>query len=119
MEETYDKITLWNQSAALAANNNDFSKIYRLYNGAKSDHLYTSSLVEKDNATKNLGYVDEGVIGSACTVKASADAMGLSGIARFLNNRTNQHHFVMDESAEFTALAGNASYKNEGIVCWI
>ena len=119
VEETYDKITLWNQSAALAANNNDFSKIYRLYNGAKSDHLYTSSLVEKDNATKNLGYVDEGVIGSACTVKASADAMGLSGIARFLNNRTNQHHFVLDESAEFTALAGNASYKNEGIVCWI
>lgn len=119
VEETYDKITLWNQSAALAANNNDFSKIYRLYNGAKSDHLYTSSLVEKDNATKNLGYVDEGVIGSACTVKASADVMGLSGIARFLNNRTNQHHFVLDESAEFTALAGNASYKNEGIVCWI
>ena len=119
VEETHDKITLWNQSAALAANNNDFSKIYRLYNGAKSDHLYTSSLVEKDNATKNLGYVDEGVIGSACTVKASADAMGLSGIARFLNNRTNQHHFVMDDSAEFTALAGNASYKNEGIVCWI
>ena len=119
VEETYDKITLWNQSAALAANNNDFSKIYRLYNGAKSDHLYTSSLVEKDNATKNLGYVDDGVIGSACTVKASADAMGLSGIARFLNNRTNQHHFVLDESAEFTALAGNASYKNEGIVCWI
>ena len=119
VEETYDKITLWNQSAALAANNNDFSKIYRLYNGAKSDHLYTSSLVEKDNATKNFGYVDEGVIGSACTVKASADAMGLSGIARFLNNRTNQHHFVLDESAEFTALAGNASYKNEGIVCWI
>jgi len=119
VEETYDKITLWNQSAALAANNNDFSKIYRLYNGANSDHLYTSSLVEKDNATKNLGYTDEGVIGSACTVKASADAMGLSGIARFLNNRTNQHNFVLDESAEFTVLAGNASYKNEGIVCWI
>ncbi len=119
VEETYDKITLWNQSAALAANNNDFSKLYRLYNGAKSDHLYTSSLVEKDNATKNLGYVDEGAIGAACLVKASADAMGLSGIARFLNNTTNQHHFVLDQSPEFTALAGNASFKNEGIVCWL
>lgn len=119
VEETHDKITLWNQSAASAANNSDFSTIYRLYNGVISDHLYTSSLLEKDNAIKNFGYVDEGVIGSACTVKASADAMGLSGIARFLNNRTNQHHFVLDESAEFTALAGNASYKNEGILCWI
>ena len=119
VEETYDKITLWNQSAALAANNNDFSKIYRLYNGAKSDHFYTSSLVEKDNATKNLGYVDEGAIGAACVVKASADAMGLSGIARFLNNTTNQHHYVLDQSPEFTALTGNASFKNEGIVCWL
>ena len=75
--------------------------------------------MEKDNATKNLGYVDEGAIGAACLVKASADAMGLSGIARFLNNTTNQHHFVLDQSPEFTALAGNASFKNEGIVCWL
>lgn len=119
VEETYDKITLWNKSATLAANNNDFATIFRLYNGSISDHLYTTSLLEKDNAIRSLGYVDEGTVGSACIVKASADAMGLSGIARFLNNRTNQHHFVLDESAEFTALAGNASYKNEGLVYWI
>ena len=35
--------------------------LFRLYNNGATDHLYTTSRDERDNAIDNLGYVREGI----------------------------------------------------------
>ena len=37
--------------------------MYHLYNSIWDDHFYTISEFERDNATDNLGFVDEGIVG--------------------------------------------------------
>jgi hypothetical protein len=37
--------------------------LYRLYNSGATDHFYTMSATERDNASDNLGYTKEGIAG--------------------------------------------------------
>jgi hypothetical protein len=35
--------------------------LYRLYSSGATDHLYTISAAERDNASNHLGYIQEGI----------------------------------------------------------
>jgi cytolysin (calcineurin-like family phosphatase) len=91
--------------------------LYRAYNDARSDHFYTTSLAEYDNAIQNCGYKGEGV---ACMVYSSPDYDPESLIPFYRAfNPTIFDHFYTTSEAEYINACEHLGYNPEGIQCYV
>jgi hypothetical protein len=79
-----------------------------------SDHFYTTSLDERDNAINNLGYQAEGV---ACFAFPS-NAPGAVPLHRLFNATTSDHFYTISDSERDNAVA-KFGYKTEGEACFV
>ncbi len=86
----------------------DTTKVYRLYNPATSEHLWTTSAHEYDVLAANHGWNKEGVAWK-CPTSSSA------GVYRLYNAALGTHHYTSDvgEATILTAYFG-WQYDNEG-----
>ncbi|TEB21825.1 hypothetical protein FA13DRAFT_1799489 [Coprinellus micaceus] len=87
-------------------------RLYRAQNGG--DHFYTTGWEERDNATDNLGYVDEGLAG---WVFPDAKSGGVS-LYRLYNGEW-QDHFYTVSTAEADNAEKNLGFQKEGIAAYI
>ncbi|MEN9303790.1 MAG: hypothetical protein RL264_2219 [Bacteroidota bacterium] len=86
------------------------TSFFRLWNG--TEHFYTVSLSERDNAIANLGYQNEGV---ACNVYR-INIAGTNPFYRLWNG--TDHFYTTSESERDNAIA-NCGYQSEGIACYV
>ena len=66
--------------------------VYRLYNEATSEHLWTTSLREYNKLAAEQGWTQEGEVWQSL----SADADGAVGVYRLYNEALGVHHFTTD-----------------------
>lgn len=88
--------------------------LYRLYKRSSTDHLYTTSTTERDNAEKKLGYTSEGV--AACIWPATAS--GLVPLYGLYSARATDHVYTTS-SAEKDSAVQDLGYTFEGITGYI
>jgi len=82
--------------------------------GLCSDHFYTTSVAERDNAVTNVGYTNEGI---ACYV-FDLQAPGTKPLFR-LRNSNNGDHFYTTSVAEHDNAMNNLGYTDEGTACYV
>ncbi|MBB5868515.1 hypothetical protein F4553_001894 [Allocatelliglobosispora scoriae] len=88
--------------------------LLRLYNPDSGDHLYTTSVTERDTAVARFGYTDEGVAGH---VSATA-ATGTTPLLRLYNPDSGDHLYTASVTERDTAVA-RFGYVDEGIACHV
>jgi hypothetical protein len=86
--------------------------LHRLRGG--TDHFYTTSTVERDNAIANFGYVSEGI---ACFVY-DVQVAGTVALHR-LASYTNGDHFYTTSTVERDNAIAQFGYVSEGIACFV
>ncbi|QOZ70142.1 hypothetical protein [Bradyrhizobium arachidis] len=79
-----------------------------------SDHFYTTSTVERDNAVSEIGYVSEGV---ACYVYNNKQA-GTTELYRLLNPANGDHSYTTSV-AEDDNTFNNLGHTREGVACYV
>ncbi|KGL63812.1 LodA/GoxA family CTQ-dependent oxidase [Polaribacter sp. Hel1_85] len=87
---------------------------YRLYNGQIHDHFYTTSVSERDNAVKNLGYTFEEI---ACIVYVP-QIDGAMPLYRLYNGQIHDHFYTTSVSERDNAIK-KLGYTSEGIACYV
>jgi hypothetical protein len=88
--------------------------LLRMYRPATGDHLYTTSVTERDNAVAKFGYVDEGV---ACNVFATAGP-GTTPLLRVYNPASGDHFYTTSVTERDNAVAADG-YVDEGVACHV
>ena len=78
--------------AALEAAPTETIAVYRLYNEATSEHLWTTSLYEYNKLAAEQGWTQEGVGWQSL----SADDDGAVGVYRLYNEALGVHHYTTD-----------------------
>jgi len=81
--------------------------VYRLFHGPTGDHLYTTSIPEKDNAVA-IGYNFEGVVGAAY----DTPGVDRSEVIRYFRLGTGEHFLTLDTN-EMPSLAA-LGFQREG-----
>lgn len=89
---------------------NKLLAFYRLYDG--SDHFYTTSTAERDNAISTQGYRLEGLVGY---VYEKPEPL-LDPIYRLYNG---SDHFYTNNAAERDNAINTLGYHYEGIACYL
>ena len=84
--------------------------IYRLYNKANGDHLYTIKEGEK-NKLVDKGWKEEKKVG--VVQDSSRDGAGDSPVYRLYNKRNGVHHYTTKKSEKNTLV--KTGWKDEGI----
>ena len=92
--------------AAGGADENEPTALYRLYNPYTHEHLFTTSMPEKDNLVA-FGWNFEGVVGY---VRLHGEK---GGVYRLYNPSTGEHHYTMKEAEVASCVA--VGWKNEGV----
>ena len=82
-------------------------EVYRLFYGPTGDHLYTTSIPEKDNAVA-IGYNFEGVVGAAY----DTPGVDRSEVIRYFRLGTGEHFLTLDTN-EMPSLAA-LGFQREG-----
>ncbi|MCL4531460.1 MAG: hypothetical protein M1282_18910 [Chloroflexi bacterium] len=88
--------------------------IYRLYNAAAHDHLYTASTAEVTSA-EQAGYVSEGTLGQ---VSARVLTASQTPFYRLYDKKTHRH-FYTDSNDELAALVAGGDYILEGTLGYL
>ena len=102
------------RSAAPSVPSGTTIPLFRLLNPKTGDHLYTTSVSERDSAIASFGYQSEGI---TCYV-FGAQAPGTIPLFRLLNPQTG-HHFYTTSKAELEKAIASFGYKDEGIACQV
>ena len=90
------------------------SPMRRLPSPKTGDHLYTTSVSERDRAMGNLGYRFEGV---ACFVFGS-QALETTPLYRLARSETSDHLYTTSQSERDTAVS-TLGYRPEGVACYV
>ncbi|KAG0041552.1 hypothetical protein BGZ83_001660 [Gryganskiella cystojenkinii] len=86
--------------------------IYRLYSSGGTDHFYTTSAAERDNASNNLGYTQEGIAGYVYPSEA-APCQSTVPIYRMYNGAIVDHFYTADPEEAQNAIK-HLGYNDEG-----
>ncbi len=97
---------------SVAAQNRDYTALYRLYDSQNRDHLYTTGCTEKDNLLRSGGWVYEKVAGYV----ANRQMRNTTPLYRL--HLTSGEHFYTTSSQEVTNLV-NARNKSEGVTGYV
>lgn len=84
--------------------------LLRAYHSAKTNHFYTTSNAELQNASSNLGYTDEGVAGYIFSQQEPSSVP----LYRLYNGGVFDHFYTTSESERDNA-ARSLGYEKEGI----
>ncbi len=90
------------------------AELYRLWNGAASDHFYTTNWPEATNAFNNLGYTYEGV---AARVDGAHDPDTVP-LYRLYSSGASDHFYTTNWSEAVNAF-NNLGYTYEGIQAYV
>lgn len=89
--------------------------LYRTYSASASDHFYTTSASERDNAVQRLGYTDEGITGYVFTKDNRGDTVpfyrAYSGGAK--------DHFYTVNAPEMENAVRKGGYTYEGVAAYV
>jgi hypothetical protein len=88
--------------------------LYRMYSFEARDHLYTTSVAERNRAITYLGYSDEGVAGYV----SAHQAPNLIPFYRLFHGR-NIDHLYTTEVVESNHAIMYLGYCDEGIAAWV
>jgi hypothetical protein len=88
--------------------------LFRLLNSKTGDHLYTTSVSERDSAIASFGYQSEGIAGYVF----DSQAPGTTPLFRLLNPKTGDHFYTTSVSERDSAIA-SFGYQSEGITCYV
>ncbi|KAH7717565.1 hypothetical protein AAVH_14980, partial [Aphelenchoides avenae] len=87
---------------------------YRAYQADVHDHFFTTNADEFQNAIKNLGYKNEGIVGFILTAKAP------SSVELYRLYHVEQHdHFYTTSQPERANAISQLGYKDEGIAGYV
>jgi len=88
--------------------------LLRAFNPGSGDHLYTTSVAERDNAVTKLGYLNEGV---ACQV-FSAAGTGTTPLLRAYNPGSGDNFYTTSVAERDNAVA-KLGYVDKGVACHV
>ncbi|KAF8163805.1 hypothetical protein B0H34DRAFT_795455 [Crassisporium funariophilum] len=88
--------------------------LYRTWSASGSDHFYTTSAEEHQNAFTNLGYADEGIAGYIFPTQE----LHTVPLYRSYNGAISDHFYTIN-AAEADNAWRNLGYVNEGIAGYI
>ncbi|KAF8067862.1 hypothetical protein FPV67DRAFT_1449463 [Lyophyllum atratum] len=91
----------------------DTVPLFRLYAIGLTDHFYTTSMEERDNAIKRLGYHLEGTLGYVRT----SDGPGLVPLYRLFNAPAADHYYTSSEQEREDA--SRNGWAEEGVVGYV
>jgi hypothetical protein len=91
--------------------------LYRSWNPTITDHFYTADYGKHQNAIRNLGYTDEGIVGYLLSTQQQQPRNTVP-LYR-LWNPTITDHFYTTDSAERNNAIRNLGYANEGTVGYL
>lgn len=87
---------------------------FRMYSKSATDHFYTTKRQEKDNAVRNLGYSDEGVVGYVYPV----NRYGAIPLYRAYSPGARDHFYTASKE-ECDNAVQRLGYVNEGISAYV
>ena len=87
---------------------------YRMWSPGATDHFYTTSRAERDNAVNNLGYNNEGVVGYVYRYRQC----GATPLYRMYSPSGTDHFYTTSQSERDNAV-DNLGYNDEGIAAYI
>ena len=102
------------RSAAPSVPSGTTIPLFRLLNPKTGDHLYTTSVSERDSAIASFGYQSEGIAGYVF----DSQAPGTTPLFRLLNPKTGDHFYTTSVSERDGAIA-SFGYRPEGITCYV
>jgi hypothetical protein len=89
--------------------------LFRLANPVQGDHLYTTSVSERDQAVANLGYVSEG---AAADVSATAQS-GLVPLYRVSRTSGNWDRLYTTSTTQRDQIVASLGYVSEGVAAYV
>lgn len=110
----YNDRNSWNKNWGFIAVISIESPVYRVYNSASSDHLFTTNRAERDDLV-NAGWSDEGV--AAVIHRMSAD--GRLPLGRLFNPAGTSHIAIAGDTAKSDLMAADPNWLDEGILGWV
>ncbi|TDL16762.1 hypothetical protein BD410DRAFT_794966 [Rickenella mellea] len=87
---------------------------FRLFNPAVSDHFYTTSAAERNNAVANGGYISEGTAASVFATQVC----GSVPLFRLFNPNINDHFYTTSAPERDNAVA-RGGYISEGTAAFV
>jgi hypothetical protein len=89
--------------------------LYRTYSPSATDHFYTTSRPERDNAVHRLGYKDEGITGYVYPRLTP----GTQPLYRAYKGGASRDHFYTTNKAEMDNAVRHLGYAAEGITGYV
>lgn len=89
--------------------------LYRTWSPGASDHFYTTSAAERDNAVQHLGYRDEGVTGYVYSNDSKGDTVPFY---RAWSGGQSDHFYTVN-AVEMENAVRKLGYTYEGVACYV
>lgn len=86
-----------------------------MYSPSASDHFYTTSTVERDNAIQHLGYSDEGITGYVLAQSGTSDTVAFY---RAYNGNIKDHFYTIN-AVEMENAIRKLGYGYEGVAGYV